>query len=111
MDTPYDLYMIGDRVRDEISPDLFITWNRHSKKHDIWYKGTYVMQNPYPQLDARLLTHLRSIDRNSNTYDPFKTVDEANHNRERAWQKTTDEIVETAAKECLRGAQHDLGVA
>lgn len=110
--TEFDSYDIGVRVK-EIDPDLSVTWDWKTKNHKVFWKGEFIMGNPYPALDARLLTKIREIDTWSRqfSYDPGRVVRDSEEAQERAYNKKVEELSTNLATEALGAVKHDLGVA
>lgn len=111
VEVPNDIYFVGERIQ-ELDARLSLVWNYDTHKHEVWYAGSMVMENPFRILDGRLVERLRMIDRQTRTdYDPARQIRERNEFVRRSYQNSANDNIHEAAKECARGIQHDIGVA
>lgn len=106
-----DIYHIGERIQ-ELDSRLSLVYNRDTHKHEVWYAGAMVLENPFRILDGRLVERLRMIDRQTRTdYDPVRQLKERNERVKKSHENTRRDLAHEGAKECLRGVLHDQGVA
>ena len=100
-----DVFEIEQRMQEQ-DPDLSMQFNSDNGNYRVYHKGQYVLEWPRP-LDARLLTHMQTIDIRRG-YDPFKEIDSHNEALERVLEKERLSKVEDAVKDKKRQLQRNL---
>lgn len=89
-----DIYHIEERLQ-EMDPEISLMFD--NGKYHVFHRDYYVMAWPWP-LDCRLLQHMRKIDLQRGSYDPFREVEEYNEKVESGMDKQRYNTLEDTVK-------------
>jgi len=95
---------VDGAVRD-YDPMLFVCFNRRRKEYEIHslrnrVRDTYILSNPYPTLDGRIIEYIYKRDLNRHSLNKIMTrIDQHNEAIQRAEDKKTADIASGIAYE------------